>query len=111
MCTASFSTSWTSHISPLSRTCLNKADGHWLAEQRRIKASGIDTASIDYGQLKKFGSHIKLFEHNVAAFENTANLERLPEEGFTVIALPMKITGGTGAPLRVVAVVPRCDQR
>jgi kynurenine formamidase len=32
-------------------------------------------------------------------------LERLPVRGFSVIALPMKIKGGTGGPLRVVAIV------
>jgi kynurenine formamidase len=78
----------------------------WLIEQRLIKAIGIDTASIDYGQSTRFGSHVKLFEHNVPAFENVANLDAVPDEGFCVIALPMKIAGGTGAPLRIVAVVP-----
>ncbi len=84
----------------------------WLTESRAIKAVGIDTASIDRGQSKQFGSHIKLFEHNVPAFENLANLEQLPEEGFTVVALPMKIASGTGAPLRIAAAVPpRGDKR
>jgi kynurenine formamidase len=44
--------------------------------------------------------------NNVPAFENVANLEKLPAKGFQVIALPMKIKGGSGAPLRVVAFVP-----
>jgi kynurenine formamidase len=79
----------------------------WLVENRLIKAIGIDTASIDYGQSKQFGSHVKLFEHEVPAMENVANLEELPDEGFTVIALPMKIAGGTGAPLRIIATVPK----
>ena len=79
----------------------------WLTERRSIKAVGIDTASIDRGQSKQFGSHIRLFERNVPAFENLADLDRLPEEGFTIVALPMKIAGGTGAPLRIVAVLPR----
>lgn len=78
----------------------------WLVERRSVKAVGIDTASIDHGQSKQFGSHIKLFEHNVPVFENVAYLDSLPDEGFSVIALPMKIAGGTGAPLRIVAVVP-----
>ena len=78
----------------------------WLVERRSVKAVGIDTASIDPGQSQRFGSHIKLFEHNVPVFENVANLESLPEMAFTVIALPMKIAGGTGGPLRIVAVVP-----
>ncbi len=77
----------------------------WLVEHRKIKAIGIDTASIDYGQSRRFASHVALFERNVPAMENLANLESLPTSGFTVIALPMKIGGGSGAPLRVIAIV------
>ena len=38
-------------------------------------------------------------------FENVTNLDRLPAEGFNVIALPMKIEGGSGGPLRAIAIV------
>lgn len=78
----------------------------WLVEQRLVKAIGIDTASIDHGQSTHFGSHVKLFEHNVPVLENLAGLEELPDEGFGVVALPMKIAEGTGAPLRIVALMP-----
>lgn len=78
----------------------------WLVEHRLIKAIGIDTASIDHGQSTHFESHIKLFAHNVPVFENLANLDALPDIGCTVIALPMKIAGGTGAPLRIIAIIP-----
>ncbi len=78
----------------------------WLAEHRGIKAVGIDTPSIDYGQTRQFGSHVNLFEHNVPALENVANLDQLPETGITVLALPMKIAGGSGGPTRIVAIVP-----
>ncbi len=77
----------------------------WLVEQRAIKAIGIDTASIDYGQSKRFRSHVTLCEHNVPVFENVAKLEELPTAGATVVALPMKIAGGSGAPLRIVAIL------
>jgi kynurenine formamidase len=43
---------------------------------------------------------------NIPAFENVAQLDLLPASGFQVIALPMKIKGGSGGPLRIVAVVP-----
>ncbi len=79
----------------------------WLVEHRSIKAIGIDTASIDPGQSSLFQSHVTLFEHNVPAFENVAHLDQLPTAGFTVVALPMKIAGGSGAPLRIVAIVPQ----
>lgn len=77
----------------------------WLTRNRRIKAIGLDTASIDYGQSKLFESHRTLFANNIPAFENVANLDKLPVTGFTIIALPMKIEGGSGGPLRIVAVV------
>jgi kynurenine formamidase len=67
---------------------------------------GIDTPSIDRGQSKRFLSHRILFASNVPAFENVANLERLPPRGFDVVALPMKIRDGSGGPLRIIAIVP-----
>lgn len=78
----------------------------WLVEERRIKAVGIDTASIDYGQSTGFETHVALLSHNVPVFENLAGLRALPDRAFEVIALPMKIAGGTGGPLRVIAVLP-----
>jgi kynurenine formamidase len=75
----------------------------WLTTQRSIKAIGLDTASIDYGQSKLFESHRILFAQNVPAFENVANLDRLPLRGFHITALPMKIKGGSGGPLRIIA--------
>jgi kynurenine formamidase len=79
----------------------------WLVANRRIGAIGIDTASIDYGQSTLFESHRILYERDVPAFENLTALERLPVTGAYVIALPMKIGGGSGAPLRAVAVLPQ----
>lgn len=78
----------------------------WLAETRRVKAVGIDTASIDYGQSTLFEAHRALYERNVPGLENLTNLDRLPARGATIVALPMKIKGGSGAPLRAIAVVP-----
>jgi len=77
----------------------------WLVEHRSIHAIGLDTASIDRGQSSTFGSHRTLFAANIPAFENVCNLDALPATGFDVIALPMKIKGGSGGPLRIVAVV------
>jgi kynurenine formamidase len=78
----------------------------WLTESRRIKAIGLDTASIDYGQSTLFESHRILYEHDIPAFENLDTLDRLPAKGATIVALPMKIKGGSGGPLRVMAVIP-----
>ena len=78
----------------------------WLAHSRRIGAFGLDTCSVDYGQSKLFETHRTLFENNIISFENVANLDRLPPTGSFVMALPMKIKDGSGAPLRIVALIP-----
>jgi len=78
----------------------------WLVRERLVKAVGIDTASIDYGQSTTFKAHVTLLSHDVPVFENLADLHGLPAIGFDVIALPMKIAAGTGGPLRIIAVVP-----
>jgi len=82
---------------------LDPAAARWLTQNRSIKAIGLDTASIDRGQSTLFESHRILFENNIPALENVANLDQLPAKGFSVIALPMKIKGGSGGPVRIVA--------
>jgi kynurenine formamidase len=77
----------------------------WLVA-RRVHAVGIDTPSIDYGQSTSFDVHQILFAANIPAFENVAHLDRLPAVGSFVVALPMLIRGGSGGPLRIVALVP-----
>ena len=86
---------------------LDSTAARWLVAERAVKAVGIDTPSIDYGQSTTFMTHRILFERDVPAFENVAHLDRLPPTGSFVIALPMKIKGGSGGPLRIVAVVAR----
>lgn len=82
----------------------------WLVENRNISSIGLDTASIDFGQSTHFQSHVILLSENIPAFENVANLDKLPNKGFQVIALPMKIKGGSGGPLRIIAIVPDNDK-
>jgi kynurenine formamidase len=85
---------------------LSKEAAKLLAEQRRIDAIGIDTASIDHGASKDFIAHQILNGANIYGLENVAHLEKLPAKGATVIALPMKIKGGTGSPARIIALLP-----
>jgi len=77
-----------------------------LASERKVGAVGIDTPSIDHGPSTTFTTHVTLFERDVPALENVANLDRLPPNGFRAIALPMKIRGGSGGPVRIIAVLP-----
>jgi kynurenine formamidase len=77
-----------------------------LVAERHVSAIGIDTASIDFGPSRDFIVHQIAMGAGVPGLENVANLERLPARGAWVVALPMKIAGGSGAPLRVVALLP-----
>lgn len=77
-----------------------------LVEERGVAALGVDTASIDYGRSTDFQVHRIAAARNVPGLENLTNLEQLPPRGALMIALPMKIEGGSGGPLRAVALVP-----
>lgn len=79
----------------------------FLVEERKVALLGVDTASIDYGRSQDFDVHRIAAARGVGGLENLTNLDQLPETGFIVIALPMKIAGGSGAPVRVIALVPR----
>jgi kynurenine formamidase len=77
-----------------------------LLVARRVAAVGIDTASIDHGPSSDFMAHRVLMGADIPAFENVASLAEIPPRGAVVIALPMKIRGGSGGPLRIVAWIP-----
>lgn len=81
----------------------------WLVDKRKVKAVGLDTPSIDFGQSKDFKAHQVLMGANRPAFENVANLDQLPAKGIYVVALPMKIGKGSGGPLRIIAGVMESD--
>jgi kynurenine formamidase len=93
----------TEAVAELSFPGLDPAAATWLVAQRNVKAVGIDTASIDRGKSKYFKAHVELMTHNIPAFENVANLGQLPATGAWVVALPVKLKGGSGGPLRIVA--------
>ena len=78
----------------------------WITDQRNVAAVGIDTPSIDYGQSTGFEVHVIIYGSDIPGFENVANLQEIPEVGAFVVALPMKVAGGSGGPLRIVAFVP-----
>ena len=77
-----------------------------IVEERRAALVGIDTASIDYGPSSDFIAHRIGAARGVPNLENLTSLAELPHRGAVLIALPMKIAGGSGGPVRVVALVP-----
>ena len=77
-----------------------------ILRDRKVDGIGIDTASIDYGASKDFIVHQILNGAGIYGLENLYKLNELPARGATIMSLPMKIKGGTGAPARVVAILP-----
>ncbi len=93
-------------VSELHFPGLHPDAARWLAEERTVDAVGLDTPSIDHGPSTDFMAHRILYAAGVPGLENLARLGDLPATGAYVVALPMKIAGGSGAPLRIVGVVP-----
>ena len=93
--------------SNLSFPSYGESAARLLVEKRRVSIIGVDTASLDYGPSKDFIVHRIAGARNVGGLENLRSLDKLPPKGFTVVALPMKIEGGSGGPARVVAIVPK----
>jgi kynurenine formamidase len=114
-CVALFRTGWASRW-PSQKAFMNQdAQGvlhfpglsleaaRYLLGQARPVAFGIDTASIDYGPSKDFEVHHLTMSAGLYHLENVANLDQLPAAGTYIIALPMRLRGGSGSPTRAVA--------
>lgn len=95
-----------SDITSLHFPSFSSEAASFLISERQVDALGVDTASIDHGQSTDFAVHQIVHGANKPGFENIANLDQLPAVGTTVIALPMKIAGGSGAPVRIIALLP-----
>jgi kynurenine formamidase len=64
-------------------------------------------ASLDPGSRQDFAAHCALLGAGVYGIENiNGNIDRLPATGCTLVVMPMKIAGGSGAPARVAAIIP-----
>jgi kynurenine formamidase len=85
---------------------ISKEAAEYVSENYHVHGVGIDTASLDPGTSKDFIVHQILNSKDIYGLENIANLNKLPETGATLIALPMKIKGGSGGPVRIVAALP-----
>lgn len=82
------------------------AAAEFLVAQRHVSGLGIDTASIDPGRSRDFPVHRIVGVADVYGLENVAALDQLPPVGATIWALPLKIRGGSGGPVRIIAVLP-----
>lgn len=82
----------------------------FLAEERDVIGVGVETVGTDAGQAATFPTpfcnHSTMHGHGKFGLASLCNLDRLPATGAIVIAAPLKITGGSGSPARVIALVP-----
>lgn len=81
-----------------------------LARDRDVLGVGVETVGTDAGQAGTFDppfpNHATMHGAGKFGLASLTNLVRLPATGAVVIAAPLKIVGGSGSPLRVLAIVP-----
>ena len=78
-----------------------------LVDERTVAGLGIDSPAVDYGPSADFQVHRIGAAKNVFNLENLTGLDKLPATGAYLFALPMKLEGGSGGPVRAVAIVPK----
>jgi kynurenine formamidase len=82
----------------------------FLAEQRDVLGVGVETIGTDAGQAARFDppfcNHFIMHGHGKFGLASLINLDLLPLTGAVVIAAPLKIVGGSGSPVRVIALKP-----
>ena len=76
----------------------------WIAEKGALNI-GIDAPSIDNPADRSYPSHNACVKHKVLNLENLADLQPVLGKRFQFIGLPLKIRGGTGSPVRAVAIM------
>jgi kynurenine formamidase len=80
-----------------------------LAHDRDVLGVGVETIGTDAGQAGTFDppfpNHSIMHGAGKFGLASLCNLDRLPPRGAILIAAPLRIVGGSGSPLRVLALV------
>ena len=77
----------------------------FLVEARGIVGLGIDSPSTDGGNSTNLSVHRYCAEHSVYHLENVTNIAHVPETGAVAVVTPLKLEKGTGAPVRLLALL------
>ncbi len=77
----------------------------FLADGRNALGLGIDTPSLQRGASKDLAVNQYTLAHGLYALSNVANLDTIPANGAVAMVAPMKLTGGSAAPVRILALV------
>ncbi|MEH2109816.1 cyclase family protein [Nostoc sp.] len=78
----------------------------FLLNERQIAGVGIDTHGVDPGQDNSFAINRLVLEQPRIVLENLTNLDQLPPKGTTLAIAPLRLRGGSGSPVGVLAFVP-----
>jgi kynurenine formamidase len=88
----------------------HKSASELLARDRDVLGVGVETVGTDAGQAGTFDppfpNHATMHGAGKFGLASLTNLDQLPATGAVVIAAPLKIVGGSGSPLRVLAIAP-----
>lgn len=94
------------HTPGLSPEC-----ARWVAHESPVIGLGVETVGTDAGRAHAFDPafpcHSSLMGSDKYGLTQLRNLELLPPTGCVVIAGPLPIVTGSGAPARVLALVER----
>ena len=82
----------------------SKDAAQWMAK-KKVALFGSNTARYDTGFINPTGFFIDLFKANIPIIANITNLHLLPRTGFTLITLPLKISGICTVPCRIIAML------
>lgn len=74
----------------------------WLAE-RGVMLLGVDTDSMDAFESKELPAHRRLNSHGIAILEGV-DLSRISPGRYELVALPLRIDGADGSPVRAVLI-------
>ncbi|MDR0851205.1 MAG: cyclase family protein, partial [Clostridiales Family XIII bacterium] len=76
----------------------------WIV-RKRVKSLGIDVPSIDINGDHTFPAHFAARQNGLIHMKNLIHMRPLVNKRFQFIGIPLKIVGGSGSPIRAVAVV------
>ena len=82
----------------------------WLIHERDVLGFAVETINTDAGQSASwplpYPCHTLMHGAGRYGLQCLRNLDRLPPQGALIVAAPLKIAGGSGSPLRPLALVP-----
>jgi len=103
-----FSTGWEHNYNSDDYMSSNpglSTDAATYLSNKKINAVAIDSPSIDSGVESKFPVHQILLKNDVLIIENICNLTQINKKNLKLIAIPLKLQGATGSPIRALAIV------